>query len=98
MQELVQAIVFLGPLMTFVFQPVVCPTADAEHQTAGDALLQAVVTVLVSQLTTLFRELLFVVSQLMLSVDFSLNVLMTLLTRLSKKSKIIFHGFCHGIY
>ena len=43
---------------------------------------------LVSQLTTLFRKLLFVVSQLALSVGFGLNVLMTLLTRLSKKLKL----------
>ena len=61
MEELIQAAIFVGPLVTFVLQ------------------------VLLSH-TTLFWELLFLVSPMALSVGCGLNVLLTMLARLSRNS------------
>ena len=89
MEELIQAAVFVGPLVTFVFQPLLNIRRQATlfrellFLVLQLAMLFRELLFLVLQLAMLFRELLFLVSQLALSVGCGLNVLLTLPTRLS---------------
>ena len=71
MEELIQATVFVGTLVTFVLQL---------------SLFVSQLALSIGRSVTLFRELLFLVLQLALSIGCGLNVLLTLLTCLSTNS------------